>query len=42
MLLGLSDASLLGYMLAGKGINRAGDGIIRTGYEPKRSVNKNF
>ena len=42
ILLGTLGASMLGNMLAGKGINRAGDGIIRTGYEPKRSVNKNF
>ena len=32
MLLGTLGASLLGNMLAGKGINRAGDGIIRAGY----------
>ena len=32
MLLGKSSASLLGNILTGKGINRAGEGIIRTGY----------
>ena len=32
MLLGTLGASLLGIMLAGKGINRTGDGIIRAGY----------
>ena len=42
MLLGTLGASLLGNMLAGKGINRARDGIIRAGYGSKRSVNKNF
>ena len=40
MLLGTSDASLLGNMLAGKGINRSGygnkgGGIIRSGYGSK-------
>ena len=42
ILLGTLGASMLGNMLAGKGINRAGDGIIRTGYGSKRSVRKNF
>ena len=42
ILLGTLGASMLGNMLAGKGINRAGDGIIRTGYGSKRSVSKNF
>ena len=51
MLLGTLDASLLGNMLAGKGINRAGDGaiatkqgggIIRASYGSNRSVNKGF
>ena len=32
MLLGTLGASLLGNMLTGKGINRAGEGITRTGY----------
>ena len=31
MLLGTLDASLLGNILAGKGINRAGEGIVRAG-----------
>ena len=42
ILLGTLGASMLRNMLAGKGINRAGDGIIRTGYGSKRSVSKNF
>ena len=33
MLLGTLGASLLGNMSAGKGINRAGEGITRGGYE---------
>ena len=32
MLFGTLDASLLGNMLAGKGINRAGEGFIRAGH----------
>ena len=32
MLLGTLGASLLGNILAGKGINRAGEGIVRAGY----------
>ena len=32
MLLGTLDASLLGNLLTGRGINRAGKGIIRAGY----------
>ena len=35
-------ASFLGNMLAGKGINRAGQDLIRAGYGSKRSVNKIF
>ena len=42
MLLGTLGAGLLGNMLAGKGINRTGDGIIRAGYGSKRSSIKNF
>ena len=43
MLLGTSAASLLGNMLAGKRINRAGEGLIRAGYESKRSsIKKDF
>ena len=34
MLLGALGASLLGSILAGKGMNRAGEGFIRAGYEP--------
>ena len=33
MLWGILGASLLGNMLAGKGMNRAGEGFIRAGYE---------
>ena len=32
MLLGRLGASLLGTMLAGKGMNTAGEGIIKAGY----------
>ena len=32
MLLGTLGASLLGNILAGKGINRVGEGVVRTGY----------
>ena len=32
MLLGKLDASLLGNILAGKGMNRAREGLVRTGY----------
>ena len=35
MLLGVLGASLLENMLADKGINRAGEGIIRAGYGSK-------
>ena len=42
MLLGTSGAILLGNMLAGKGINRAGKGIIRAVYASKRSLIKDF
>ena len=37
MLLGKLDASLLGTMLAGKRVIRAGEGTIRAGYRSKRS-----
>ena len=37
MLLGTLDASLLRNMLAGKGMNRAGEGIIRAVYRSKGS-----
>ena len=42
MLLGTLGASLLGTILAGKGINRAGEGFIRAGYGSKRSLIKDF
>ena len=36
MLLGTLGASLLGNILAGEGVNRAGKGIVRAGYENKK------
>ena len=36
MLLGTLGASLLGNILAGKGINRAGEGIVRASYGNKK------
>ena len=42
MLLGTLGASLLGNIIAGKGINRAGEGIIRAGYWAKRSLIKDL
>ena len=42
MLLGKLGASLLGNMLAGKGMNRAGEGIIRADYGSKESLIKNM
>ena len=36
MLLGTLGASLLGNILAGKGVNRAGEGIVRAGYGNKK------
>ena len=41
MLLGTLGTSLLGNMLAGKGVIRAGEGTIRAGYGSKSSL-KNF
>ena len=38
MLLGTLGASLLGNILAGKGINRAGEGVIRAGYGNKKEM----
>ena len=35
MLLGTLSASLLGNVSAGKGINRAGEGIVRAGHKNK-------
>ena len=32
MLLGKFGASLLGNLLTGRGINRAGEGVVRAGY----------
>ena len=43
MLLGTLGASLLGNILAGKGLNRAREGFIRAGYGSKRSsIKKDF
>ena len=42
MLFGTLGASLLGNMLAAKGINRAGEGMTRAGYGSKRFLNKDF
>ena len=42
MLLGTLSASLLGNMLAGKGVIRAGEGTARVGYRSKRSSFKIF
>ena len=36
MLFGMLDASLLGNILTRKGINRAGEGIVRSGYRNKK------
>ena len=41
MLLGTLGASLLGNNLDGKGINRAGEGVIRAGYGNKGQDQKN-
>ena len=41
MLLGTLGASLLGDILTGWGINRAGEGVIRAGYGNKRQDYKN-
>ena len=40
MLLGTLGASLLGNILSGKGINRAGEGIVRAGYGRRSSKDK--
>ena len=40
MLLGILGASLLGNILSGKGINRAGEGIVRAGYGRRSSKDK--
>ena len=39
MLLGTLRARLLGNILAGKGTNRAGEGIIRASYGNKNKMN---
>ena len=36
MLLGTLDASLLGNILTGKGINSAGEGVVRANYGHKK------
>ena len=41
MLLGLLGASLLGNILAGRGINRAGEGILRVSYGNKKDEKNN-
>ena len=41
MLLGTLGESLLGNMLKGRGLNRAGYGIIRAAYRSKRSSENN-
>ena len=41
MLIGTLGASLLGNILAGKGINRAGEGVIRARYRNKIQYHKN-
>ena len=40
MLLGTLGASLLGNILTGQGINRAGEGAVRAGYVRRSSKNK--
>ena len=40
MLLGTLGASLLGNILTGQGINRAGKGIVRVGYGRRSSKSK--
>ena len=42
MLFGTLGARLLGNMLAGKGINRTGEGFITAGYGTKRFLIKDF
>ena len=41
MLLGTLGASLLGNILAGKGINSAGEGVNRAGYGIKKGQKNN-
>ena len=40
MLLGALGASLFGNLLVGKGIIRAGEGVVREGYGRRSSKNK--
>ena len=40
MLLGTLGASLLGNILTGKGINKAGERIVRAGYGNKKATTK--
>ena len=41
MLLGTLGASLLGNVLTGRGINRAGEGVLRAGYGNKKGRENN-
>ena len=41
MLLGTLGKNLLGNILSGKEINRAGEGVIRAGYGNKKQDHKN-
>ena len=41
LILGMLGASLSGNILAGKGINRAGEGIVRAAYGNKKRSKKN-
>ena len=41
MLLGTLGASLLGNILAGKGINRAGEGVVRASYGNEKGKKNN-
>ena len=40
-LLGMLRTSVLGHFFAGKGINRAGEGVVRAGYRNKKEYHKN-
>ena len=40
VLLGILGASVLGNILTGQGINRAGEGVVRPGYDRRSSKNK--
>ena len=41
MLLGTLGASLLGIILVGKGINRAGERVVRAGYGNEKGIKNN-